>query len=88
MLTAMKDADMPASQINLTWTGPDNAGSAVVTGYIIERAYGDVMFLNRDEDGATGNKIVAHPGLRLLRPHGVVGDPELRGNAQCRGQRC
>ena len=53
MLSAMKDAAMPASQINLTWTGPEMA-DATVTGYIIERAYGDVMFL----DAADG---VAHP---------------------------
>ncbi len=53
MLSATKDADMPTSQINLTWTAPDMA-DATVTGYIIERAYGDVMFLDAD-DG------VAHP---------------------------
>lgn len=60
MLSATKDADMPTSQINLMWTAPDNAENTV-TGYIIERAYRDVMFLDRDEDGAEGNKIVAHP---------------------------
>ena len=53
VLSAMKDANMPASQINLTWTGPDSADRDV-TGYIIERAYGSVMFLNA-ADG------VAHP---------------------------
>ena len=61
VLSAMKDADMPATQINLTWTGPDNAHSAV-TGYIIERAYGDVMFLDSVMvDGAY--TVVAHPNF-------------------------
>jgi fibronectin type 3 domain-containing protein len=53
-LSAMKDADMPASQINLTWTDPADEPANRITGYIIERAYEDVMFLNA-ADG------VAHP---------------------------
>ena len=44
-LTAEKDMDMPGTKVNLTWTAPD-MNAANVDGYIIERAYGDVMFLN------------------------------------------
>ena len=78
MLSATKDADMPTSQINLMWTAPDNAES-IVTGYIIERAYGGRHVPGR-------RRWCRASRLRFLRPHGMVGDPELRGNAQCRGQ--
>lgn len=44
-LTAEKDMDMPGTKVKLTWTAPD-MNAANVDGYIIERAYGDVMFLN------------------------------------------
>ena len=50
---------MPATQINLTWTKPDNA-YATVTGYIIVRAYGDVMFLDAD-DGVAHRRLRFHP---------------------------
>ena len=60
--TAMKDTDSPASQINLSWMAPANNGGGALTGYIIERAYGDVMFLNpMMMDGKY--TIVAHPNF-------------------------
>jgi hypothetical protein len=38
---ATKDADMPASEIKVSWSAPANG--VEVTGYIIERRYGDMM---------------------------------------------
>ncbi len=52
-VTATKDAAMPTSQINLMWSAPANGVS--VTGYIIERAYGSVMFLDADDGVAHAN---------------------------------
>ena len=43
-LSAMKNADMPTSQIDLSWTAPTDNGGSTVTHYIIERRYeGDMM---------------------------------------------
>ena len=40
------------TQIDLGWMAPTETGGADITGYIIERAYGDVMFLDHaDADG-------------------------------------
>ena len=40
------------TQIDLGWMTPTETGGADITGYIIERAYGDVMFLDHaDADG-------------------------------------
>ena len=53
---AEKVADMPTSQIKVSWSAP---ASGVVDGYIIERRYGDMMAIPSDgysgENGANRN---------------------------------